>query len=1105
MDKLPFIKPLIISNQSDQLKKAICEKILKKAVEEAENLDTAKKLVALLTEWILTTDVEYLKTEALSKFDSLLEKNLLVVKDVCDMKFVSETFVNPLYSKGVTLVGFVMTLLRHINKKEENGWIENLRGCLVVYVCDHGGSLASCTAACHLFRSYPVARPSKESDISRLCHSLVKHLSSYSVPTQAQLIGNFRRDTEAISSLLPLFWAENHQLCLQNLNTVYSLLASEDANPSMCLLTVIEKVPLFILSPGGSLVETLVSSSSVSLVVTRLCVWLSLWPCSHTPSFLLALLRQLRDSSGRASILHKVAETATPNIVSKLTLPVFRSQLEGLFFFLLYGSQSSLTVFLSLVRPLADLLKKLKTDSSASELYLKLVEAVGYFMYLFPKSKAIYSPLEPFFEDGQEITEERQAYLSSLSFAQNPSEAPSFQGIEELTSRERRVGLINLGNTCYINSVVQALFYIPNFRAQVLASSPCESQPLLDSLQQVFIFLSYSLRSIFSPSTLVRLARPSWFLAGEQQDCSELLTHLLDSLKEEEKQAREGQEPVKKPVVKSVGGLTPLADEPDADSNTQRMDEDSGTEEPSCEGRTKGMGKCGMSASRDSGIQSLGLPTASTHPATLTEPPTPEVEPPAPNNLVSSTFGGTLLTCITCLSCGHTSRTTSEFTNLHLALPEENPKETDQEQERGPFQSSALVPISKEAKDVGVNRSNDDSGHDDSFHSLDHTIVDEAENIAKMENRRETPPTYFSPDIGTASESKTIFDRVDEFQLENCDDRSECVNAGFNDGGRVSLQSSPERFENSSSNKVLGKPPPLDIQKERLRAALSTAGAAASAPSVPSLLSASLSPERLAGDNSYFCSPCHSLRDAVKTQVVTSPPSHLLLTILRFKYDRALGQRVKLLTWVDTPQELRLGLSPRNSRPTVSVQAGGPDHAPGSQPHGLESGDFASTSSPSVSCSDSDELTACYRLSCVVVHSGRHAEGGHYYTWARDKQGGDSWLRADDSRVTQESWQAFRRQTVSSSADTPYLLVYSLVPPAGSVPHPLPSPNLGARMESLLRDNDSYLRSKHTSSSSTYGVNTKSNNFWDEEPPEGGVGGACQDNFGQFGGGRFVC
>lgn len=51
------------------------------------------------------------------------------------------------------------------------------------------------------------------------------------------------------------------------------------------------------------------------------------------------------------------------------------------------------------------------------------------------------------------------------------------------------------------------------------------SQGVLLRLQMAFTYLRHSARALFSPSEFLQSARPSWFEAGRQQDCSEFLRY----------------------------------------------------------------------------------------------------------------------------------------------------------------------------------------------------------------------------------------------------------------------------------------------------------------------------------------------------------------------------------------------------------------------------------------------------------------------------------------------------------------------------------------------------------------------------------------------------
>uniref|UniRef100_A0A8C9EWV6 Ubiquitin carboxyl-terminal hydrolase n=1 Tax=Pavo cristatus TaxID=9049 RepID=A0A8C9EWV6_PAVCR len=55
-----------------------------------------------------------------------------------------------------------------------------------------------------------------------------------------------------------------------------------------------------------------------------------------------------------------------------------------------------------------------------------------------------------------------------------------------------KIGLINLGNTCYMNSIIQSLFMASDFRHSVLNLTEGNSQPLMTKLQWLFAFLEHS-------------------------------------------------------------------------------------------------------------------------------------------------------------------------------------------------------------------------------------------------------------------------------------------------------------------------------------------------------------------------------------------------------------------------------------------------------------------------------------------------------------------------------------------------------------------------------------------------------------------------------------
>ncbi|XP_020774514.1 ubiquitin carboxyl-terminal hydrolase 46 [Boleophthalmus pectinirostris] len=146
-------------------------------------------------------------------------------------------------------------------------------------------------------------------------------------------------------------------------------------------------------------------------------------------------------------------------------------------------------------------------------------------------------------------------------------------GPEQFPINEHYFGLVNFGNTCYCNSVLQALYFCRPFRENVLAykAQQKKKENLLTCLADLFHSIATQKKKVgvIPPKKFISRLRKENDLFDNymQQDAHEFLNYLLntvaDILQEEKKQEKQNGR------LKNNGTAVTTATEPDSENKTE--------------------------------------------------------------------------------------------------------------------------------------------------------------------------------------------------------------------------------------------------------------------------------------------------------------------------------------------------------------------------------------------------------------------------------------------------------------------------------------------------------------------------------------------------------
>ncbi|XP_063813051.1 ubiquitin carboxyl-terminal hydrolase 35 [Pseudophryne corroboree] len=407
-------------------------------------------------------------------------------------------------------------------------------------VCERP-SLKVCVRISKLLTSCPQCIPEGKHQVL-FSQQLIRCIGQFHCQSEAEEgIIQFLDQVNRVGGLLQNIWRLQASLVLPSLKELFAIISSteESETPSNCLASVVQYIPLELME---GVVRNLANADSVTdaqmmTAITRMMDWVS-WPLGkNIDKWIIALLKGLA-AVKKFSILTEVSLSKIQKVFSKLLYPVIREGALSVLRYTLLSFQHSPEAFHLILPHIPQLVCCLSSENtnSASSCLEQIAELIHCMVFRFSGYPDLYEPVMGAIKDLPVPNEDRiKQLLGQNAWTSQKNELAPYYPRLVSKSDTGRIGLINLGNTCYMNSILQALFMASDFRHSVLCLRDSDSQPLMMKLQYLFAFLEHSQRPAVSPESFLASSWPPWFTPGVQQDCSEYLKYLLDRLHEEEK------------------------------------------------------------------------------------------------------------------------------------------------------------------------------------------------------------------------------------------------------------------------------------------------------------------------------------------------------------------------------------------------------------------------------------------------------------------------------------------------------------------------------------------------------------------------------------------
>ncbi|GAA6098460.1 ubiquitin carboxyl-terminal hydrolase 38 isoform X4 [Tachysurus ichikawai] len=480
-----------------------------------------------------------------------------------------------------------------------------------------------CSKLAMLLSDFPQCAPRNKAAVL-LCQQFVRTFAHFQCPAAEEAkLRRYVGNVGCVAALLQGIWKAEPATLLPSLQEVFAIISSTDPStePSIALASLVQHIPLQMITV---LIKSLttdqnVKDASMTQALSRMIDWLS-WPLAHhVDTWVIALLKGLA-AVQKFTILIDVTLLKIELVFNRLWYPIVRQGALAVLSHMLLSFQHSPEAFHLVVPHIVPLVKTLQSDGlpNSEAFLLQFTELIHCMMYQYSGFPDLYDSILKVIKELPKPSEEKIKYVLNQSAWTSLSNSFA-SGLLRITCKSEtgKTGLMNLGNTCYLNSIIQVLFMATDFRRRVLSLNLNGSDMLMKKLQLLFAFLAHTQRAAYAPRSFLDASRPPWFTVGSQQDCSEYLRFLLDRLHEEEKTLHALQ--TAKPKI--------------------RFSDSEGTDDTQAQTND-------LSHSQTKQVDAEG----------------------DARTLVEQMFGGRLSTSIRCLQCHSLSEKEEPFTDLSLAF-----------------------------------------------------------------------------------------------------------------------------------------------------------------------------------------------------------------------------------------------------------------------------------------------------------------------------------------------------------------------------------------------------------------------------------------------------